>query len=277
MTQKISWLQILIKCRDAVQEQIKPLLKTPKQSKKDLGIGAGGDQVKQVDLSAENAIVSTLQQNHLSFTLISEEKGIKKYGKTPNENFVTADPIDGSTNFTRGIPFYATSIAVSLKPTLNTIHTALVTDLTHDVTYTAQKGKGAYRNIKKIIPSKETSLEDAVVGIELHTDNVANTVSKLAGIIRETKHIRHLGANALELCYVADGTADAFIDIRERFRTTDLAAAWLILNEANAIITTPEGEPLNAKLDPKEKVSFIAAANPRIHSKILNLIKKESK
>jgi len=277
MTQKINWPQILTQCKNAIQEQIKLLPETISQPKKSYGIGAGGDETKQVDLIAENAIIATLQHHNISFTLISEEIGIKKYGETPNKHFVTADPIDGSTNFCRGIPFYATSIAISTKPTLNTIHAALVADLVHGITYTAQKGKGAYRNNKKISPSKETSLEEAVIGIELHREEAKKVISKLASLIQQTKHLRHIGANALELCYVADGTTDAFIDIRGRFRTTDIAAAWLILNESNSIITTPEGKPLNTKLDPKEKVSFIASANPNIHTKILNLIKKESK
>jgi myo-inositol-1(or 4)-monophosphatase len=276
MTQEINWLQILIQCKKAVKEQIKPLLKTRKQPQREYGIGAGGDQIKQVDLIAENAIINTLQQTNISFTLISEESGIKKCGRNPNKHFVTIDPVDGSTNFSRGIPFYATSLAVSTKPTLNTIHTALVTDLTHDATYTAQKGKGAYCNNKKIAPSKETSLTEAVIGIELHPDKAEETISKLATVIRETKHIRHLGANALELCYVADGTTDAFIDIRGKLRTTDLAAAWLIMNEANAIITTSEGNQLNAKLSPKERVAFIASANLQLQKKILSLIGKKT-
>jgi fructose-1,6-bisphosphatase/inositol monophosphatase family enzyme len=78
---------------------------------------------------------------------------------------------------------------------------------------------------------------------------------------------------------VADGTTDAFIDIRGKLRTTDMAAAWLITKEAGAKITTPEGKPLNIKLDPKQTVAFIAAANQKIHKTILDLIKtkKETK
>jgi fructose-1,6-bisphosphatase/inositol monophosphatase family enzyme len=78
---------------------------------------------------------------------------------------------------------------------------------------------------------------------------------------------------------VADGTTDAFIDIRGKLRATDMAAAWLIIEEAGAKMTTPEGKPLNIKLDPKQKVEFVAAANQKIQKTILNLIKtkKETK
>jgi myo-inositol-1(or 4)-monophosphatase len=277
MKKQIDWLQILIQCKNNVQERIAPLLKTLGQPQPDLGIGAGGDPMKPIDLTAENAIVDTLKKHGMSFTLVSEESGIKEYGKNPCECYVTTDPIDGTTNLMRGIPFYATSIAISTKPTLDTIHTALVADLFHGATYTVQKGKSVNRNNQKITPSKKTSLDEAVIGMDLNTYKIQTIAPKLTNLIRKTKHIRHLGANALELCYVADGTTDAFIDIRGKLRATDIAAAWLMIKEAKAMMTTPEGKPLNARLDPKQKVSFIAAANQRIHKTILTLIKNQLK
>jgi myo-inositol-1(or 4)-monophosphatase len=275
MMEEVDWQKILIQCKNSIQKQIAPLLKTLSQPQPNLGIGAGGDPVKQIDLTAEDAIVKTLKEHNVSFTLISEESGVKKYGETPHENFVTVDPIDGTTNLERGIPFYATSIAVSTKPILSTIHTSLVADLPHDITYLAQKGKGATRNYQKITPSKNTSLEEAVIGIDLNTYRVKEIAPKLSDIIKQTKHLRHLGANALELCYVADGTTDAFLDIRGKLRATDVAAAWLIIKEAGAKITAPEGKPLNIKLDPKQKVTFVASANQKIHEILLNFLRRE--
>jgi myo-inositol-1(or 4)-monophosphatase len=275
MIRNLDWLPILNKCKRRVQEKICPLLATSRQTQPDLGIGAGGDPIKQIDLAAEEAIVDTLLERELSFTLISEESGLKKYGKYPHECFVTADPLDGTTNVTRGIPFYATSIAISTRPMLATVHTALVADLFHDVTYTAERGKGAYRNNQKITPSKNTSLEEAVIGIDLNSYKVEKLASQLTNLIQKTKHIRHFGANALELCYVADGTTDGFIDIRGKLRTTDMAAASLILEEAGAQITSPQGEALNVKLSPEQKVEFVASANQKIHLMILNLIKQK--
>ncbi|MEM3788684.1 MAG: inositol monophosphatase family protein [Candidatus Bathyarchaeia archaeon] len=275
MKKETDWITVLIHCRDNVKKRITPLLEAARgQQQPSLGIGAGGDPIKQIDMEAEKAIVETLVRQGISFTLISEESGLREYGENPNENYVIADPIDGTTNLTRGIPFYATSIAVSTKPKLNTIHTALVADLFHGTTYTAEKGKGAYRNDEKIAPSKQISLEDAVIGIDLNTYKAHEIAPRLTSLIEKTKHIRHLGANALELCYVADGTTDAFIDIRGKLRTTDTAAAWLIIKEAGALLTTPDGKPLNAKLDPKEKLTFVASANQQIHEKILSLIKR---
>jgi myo-inositol-1(or 4)-monophosphatase len=275
MNQRIDWTQVLVQCKNNVQKQIAPLFETLKQPQPNLGVGAGGDPIKQVDLTAENAIVNTLRQHEISFTLISEESGIKEYGGIPHECYVTTDPIDGTTNLVRGIPFSATSIAVSTEQTLNTVHAALVADLARDAVYVAQKGKGAYCNGKRIVPSMLASLEDAVIGLDLNTYKVQKIAPRLTSLIERTKHIRHFGANALELCYVADGTTDAFIDLRGKLRATDIAAAWLILEEAGARMTTPTNDFLNVKLSPKQRVSFIASGNLQIHKKILDLIQTE--
>jgi len=273
------WLQILLQCKDNVKTHIRPLLKTLNEPQPDLGKGAGGDSMKLVDLAAEKAIVEVLQQCGISFTLISEESGVKEFGEKPKQCYVTVDPIDGTTNLVRGLPFYASSIAVSAKPVLSSVYAALVADLFRDTTYTAQEGKGAYRDGEKIKPSALVSLDEAVIGLDLNTYKVREIAPQLTRLIEETKHIRHFGANALELCYVAEGLTDAFVDIRGKLRTTDMAAGFLILREAGGIITTPEGKAIDATLDPKQKIKFVAAGNTKIHKTILNLIKskKETK
>lgn len=275
MPRDLQWLQVLNQCKHEVQDQIHPLLASARKPQPSLGIGAGGDPMKQIDLAAEKAIVDTLKKQKISFTLISEESGFRYYGERPDQCYVTADPIDGTTNLTRGIPFYATSIAVSTKPTLDTVHAALVADLYHDITYTAQKGKGAYRNGRRIHPSANSSLEEAVIGIDLNSYKIKTIASRLTRLIQKTKHIRHFGANALELCYVADGTTEGFIDIRGKLRPTDMAAAWLIINEAGATITSSDMDPLKVNLSPKQKVEFVASANPRIHRAIIDLLERK--
>jgi myo-inositol-1(or 4)-monophosphatase len=269
----INWQRILLECKNNVQVSIRPCSATIKETQPSLGIGAGGDAMKPVDLAAENAIVDTLKQHDVSFTLVSEESGVKKFGASAEECFVTVDPIDGTTNLTRGLPFYACSIAVSDKPMLEDVYAGMVADLFHDVTYTAFKGKGAYRDGKKIEPSKTVSLDDAVVGLDLNTYKVEKIAPRLTALIAKTKHIRHFGANALELCYVADGLTDAFVDMRGKLRTTDVAAGFLILKEAGGIVTSPDNQLLNVELDPKRTLSFIASGNSQIHEKILSLVK----
>ena len=273
MKHQTNWLNVFANCGNNVKTHIRPLLKTLKEPQPDLGLGAGGDPMKFVDLAAEKAIIEVLQQHNLSFTLVSEESGIKEFGTTPSECYVTVDPIDGTTNLVRGLPFYCTSIAVSSKPTSSAVFAASVTDLVHDISYTAFEGKGAFRDDKKILPSAVTSLTEAVIGLDLNTYKVKTVAPQLSDLIQGTKHIRHFGANALELCYVADGLTDAFVDIRGKLRTTDVAAGFFILKEAGGIFTSPEGISIDVKMDPKQTLKFVASGNSEIHEKILRLIK----
>lgn len=273
MKPQTEWLQVLADCENNVKTHLRPLLKTLKEPQPDLGLGAGGDPMKLVDLAAEKAIIEIILQHAFSFTLVSEESGIKEFGTTPKEYYVTVDPIDGTTNLIRGLPFYCSSIAVSRKPTLSAVFAASVIDLFHDVSYMAFEGKGAFRDGDKITPSTLTSLDEAVIGLDLNTYKVKEVAPRLSDLIQATKHIRHFGANALELCYVADGLTEAFVDIRGKLRTTDVAAGFFILKEAGGVVTSPEGKPIDVKLDPKQTLKFVASGNREIHEKILKLIK----
>lgn len=275
MASSVDWLQILLECKENVKARIQLHLNSLKEPQPDLGMGAGGDKMKLVDLAAETAIVEVMVKHGISFTLISEESGIKEFGSNPGGYFVTADPIDGTTNLTRGLPFYCSSIAISKRQTLSGVFAAIVTDLYHGTTYTAIKGKGAHRNGEKIKPSSVTSMEEAVIGLDLNTYKVKEVAPQLTDLIQVTRHIRHFGANALELCYVAEGLTDGFIDIRGKIRTTDIAAGFLIINEAGGLVTTPENKDIDVKLDPKQQLKFIASGNPTIHKTVISLVKPQ--
>jgi len=273
MRKQKDWQQILYECKNNVQTAIKPCLRNLKETEPNLGTGAGGDLMKPVDLAAEIAIVGTLIGHDVSFTLVSEESGIKKYGSESHDCYVTVDPIDGTTNLVHGLPFYASSIAISQKPELADVYAGMVVDLAHDMAYTAFEGMGAFRDGKKIETSKVENLDDAVVGLDLNTYKAKDVISKVTALIVNTKHIRHFGANALEVCFVADGLTDAFVDLRGKIRTTDVAAGFLIVKEAGGIVSTPDNQALNVKLDPTQRLSFIASANLEIHRKIVSLVK----
>lgn len=268
------WIKILKLCKKNVQKAILPHIKVPNVHQQDLGKGAGGDSIKIVDLVAEKAIIETLQNHNIEFTLVSEESGIKKFGDNSQQLYVTIDPIDGTTNCVHNIPFYCSSIAISEKPTLSSVSIAMVIDLIHNITYFAQKDYGSYCNNKKISTSTCSFLDKAIIGLDINKTNTQNFFSRIFPFLSETKHIRHFGANALEICYVAEGKTEAFIDIRGKLRTTDLAASYLILRESGGVITDLDNNPLVAKLDPKTKVSFLASGNNEIHKKILHLLKK---
>lgn len=275
MVSQADWPQILLNCKNNVKTHVQPLHDMLKEPQPDLGIGAGGDRTKLADLTAEKAVVETLLENGISFTLISEESGTQKFGDKPDACYATVDPIDGTTNFVRFLPFFCTSIAISDKPVSSRVFAACVTDLFHDITYTAFKDKGAFRDGKKIKPSTTKSLDadETVIGLDLNTYKLKSVAPQLSNLIQETRHIRHFGANALELCYVADGLTDAFIDLRGRLRATDVAAGFFIINEAGGILTSPQGKPIDLKLDPRETVKFVASGNKEIHRRILNLVK----
>ncbi len=145
---------------------------------------------------------------------------------------------------------------------------ALVHDILYNVTYTAERRKGTLRNEEQIEPSSTKTLKDAVIGIDFNTFKTKELITRLTPLLQQTKHLRHFGANALELCYVADGTTDAFIDLRGKLRVTDIAAAYLILREAGGMIVTPKGTELNVPLDAAQKVSFIATANAPLYATI---------
>lgn len=272
MKDPVDWQQILLECKTNIITSIKPCLKTLKGPQPNLGVGAGGDMMKPVDLAAETAIVDTMLQHKVSFTLISEESGIKEFGATPEKCYLCVDPIDGTTNLTHGLSFYASSLAVSHKPKLTDVYAGMVVDIVHDETYIALKGKGAYCNGERIHTSKIQSLNEAVIGMDLNAYKAKLNMKTTAALIENIRHARHFGANALEVCLVAAGLTDAFIDLRNKIRTTDVAAGFLIVKEAGGTVTDQKNKPINVKLDPKQTLSFIASANLDIHQKILNLV-----
>lgn len=272
----IDWLSILKLCAENMKNKVRPLLGSA-EAGIGHGRGAGGDITNQIDKVAEDALFQTLARADVSCTVISEESGTKEFGPHPSQFYVVTDPVDGTTNAVRGLPFMDISIAVSKEPFLEAVEIALVVDVLRDITYTAESGKGAFRNGREIKPSGIAELGEAVIGVDFNNLRAKLVVDKLLAVFEKTRHLRHLGANALEICYVADGTSDAFIDIRGKLRVTDIAAAQLILKEAGGIITAPTGKQLIARLDPTQRVSFIAAANKSIHEEILSQIAQSKK
>jgi myo-inositol-1(or 4)-monophosphatase len=263
----MDWMETLKECAQKMRTAALKYYGLP-EAAEGFGVGAGGDTSKRIDLAAEKALIDCLSTHGVSCTLVSEEAGTKKLGSEPSEFYVITDPVDGTTNAVHGVPFSANVIAVSSSPWLRDIEEAIVTDIIHNVNYTAQKNRGAFKNGKQIKTSETTDIEEALIGVDLNTFQIENVVTKLEGLFRRGKHFRHFGANALDLCYVADGSTDAFIDIREKLRVTDMAASYLILREAGGIIVSPEGKELDAPLEATQRLSFIAAANNRIYEAI---------
>jgi myo-inositol-1(or 4)-monophosphatase len=271
---KLNWLEILLECSYKMRKETLKLYGSPKAAIS-FGVGAGGDNSKRIDLAAEKALIDCLSKYEISCTLVSEEAGTKKIGFGYPEYYVVTDPVDGTTNAIRGVPFCANVIAVSKSPFLKDVETAIVHDIIHNVIYSAQKNKGAFRNGEKIKTSKKSEITDAVIGIDFNTINIEKLVNKLKRLLKITNHFRHFGANALEVCYVAEGITDAFIDIRGKLRVTDIVASYLILKEAGGTILSPEGNELDIPLEATQRLSFVAASNMSIYNSIKKIMKPD--
>ncbi|MFX0199699.1 MAG: inositol monophosphatase family protein [Candidatus Hodarchaeota archaeon] len=234
----------------------------------EIGTGAGGDVTKKFDLVAEQTMIEYLM-NFTSFTLVSEEAGMQKVGANPN-GFLIMDPIDGSTNISHGISFACIAIAYATELEFDAIEVAVVLDLFSGTCYHASRGKGSFRDTHQILPAKPNSLKTSLVGFD--TGFPTNPVKIQYSDETQIRYTRHLGANALELCYVADGSLDGFIDLRGTFRGTDLAAATLILREAGAALIDRQGKKIVGKCTNDEYYEYIAARDVDFAQTLLKLV-----
>ncbi len=270
---KRNWPRILKEIANGVYLAVNPILGT-KISSKAVGIGAGGHITRKIDNLAEKAIVRYLEKNRISCILIGEECGTIKIGEEP-ETYMIVDSIDGTTNALRGINFASTSIAVSPKDSMNNIEAAIVMRLDNGKAYTAEKGKGAQYNDEKMSLSKVKSLEKAVMAIDISRS--PENIERILPLLKTASHIRCLGSAALEICHVASGQLDAYVDVRDKLRTTDIAAAMLILKEAGGVVLQPNGEELrDAPLRVINRFSVIVASNMELVSEILQELEDES-
>ncbi len=268
-------LPLLKRIASRVRAEVKPLSGTLKAGEI-IGRGAGGDNTKLIDQIAEEAVFAELEQNSVDCTAISEECGTRQVGDAHRAEgtYIIIDSVDGTNNAVRGIPFYALSLAVAEGSDLSSVHTALVADLHQGISYWAAKGEGAASDPAPLRTSETSNLQDALMGIDLSGMKDEAVLKSLTKLILNTAHSRHFGANALELCYLAAGKLDTFVDLRSRLRITDMAAACLIVREAGGLMVDTRGRDLNVPItDPTQKVSFIASANRRLLEQILKLLK----
>ncbi|MDI9645401.1 MAG: inositol monophosphatase family protein [Archaeoglobales archaeon] len=223
------------------------------QRKKVVGNGVDGSPSKLVDVVAERAALEILLKEKV--TILSEEKGFVGEGDT----YVALDPIDGTFNAERGIPFYSVSICFSDSESLKDTFFGYVYSLESDEEYFAAEGE-AFKNEKMISVSKKD---------DLTCDAIFYYPTKLLPF----KRIRIFGSAALELCYIAEGRFDCFVDVRNMLRVFDVAAGIFIVKCAGGKVTDNNGLPLdNKKIRVGERINIVAA-NPSLHKKLMELIK----
>jgi len=244
-----------------VHETTKGLAGTAVGSKQ-MGRGAGGDISRRIDLIAEKTVIDVIRKRSVDASIIGEECG-RIEGK---QGYIIIDAIDGTTNAICGIPFFCCSVAYATDFYLSTVADAAIIDLTRGDLYYASKNRGAFLNGKRIFVKREPTSE-FTIGINVSGVNHA-IVERLAPIIAEATHIRQFGANALEMCFVARGFLDAYIDLRGKIRPTDIAAGYLIAKEAGAKIYSDHGSSLESNLDVKTRLSYVAVANDKIREQL---------
>lgn len=222
-------------------------------------MGADGTPSRLIDIAAEDAALNILSSSGIDMKIVTEEKGIIIFGDKP-EFTVVLDPLDGTYNATHNIPFYSVSIAIG-NDEITDIKYAKVYNLSNRTDFTAELGGGAFYNNNEIRVSSTLEIEECAIAA--YGYNKGEEVFKR--LARRVRRIRSLGSAALELCYVASGRFDAFIDLRNRLRPTDVAAGILIVNEAGGIVTDGYGNPLCIKLDVISKVNLVSS-NSLIHN-----------
>ena len=260
------WEKLLLGATERVRGRISTLARREERGKA-VGIGASGDRTLLADKVAEDELMKALLSVK-GTRVLSEEAGFR--GDPDGSTLAVVDPLDGSSNFARGIPFYCTSVAVIEGDSFEDVRVGAVRDLITGDVYHAVKGRGAKKNGVRVQSSRVNDVSRAVLGIDVSRGS-SELIARLAPLISVASRQVHFGANALELSCVSDGTIDAFVDIRGKIRITDLAAAYLIAAEAGAEISDPRGNELRAVFDLKQRLSFIASANARLHKEILRL------
>jgi myo-inositol-1(or 4)-monophosphatase len=119
------------------------------------------------------------------------------------------------------------------------------------------------------------NLDDILVGLNLSGAS-SGVIMSLLKVISNVNHIRQFGANALELCYLARGFLDAYIDIRGKIRATDLAAAYLIVKEAGGELYSTDGLKLDSEIDNNARISFLAVSSDEIFARLADYMQISS-
>jgi myo-inositol-1(or 4)-monophosphatase len=262
---------LLLETCKAISRAISDL--TPKESGRVIKRGAGGDSTKVIDRVAEDAAVAHLQASGFQGTLLSEELGSRRFGRSQYPMLIL-DPVDGTTNAVRGIDFYSISLAASNGPRLSDVFAGVVMGLPTARVFSAERGEGSKIDGEGIKTPPSRRLREALIGVDLNVKGDRRKMDEIVPLALGSKHIRNMGSAALELCLVASGGLDLYIDNRCLLRVTDIAAACLVAREAGALVLDMDGNNLDCALDMSSRVSLVAGGE-KICGEALALIKRK--
>lgn len=186
----------------------------------------------EVDVKVEQAIIATIHKAYPDHGIIAEESGVQG---DDAECVWLIDPIDGTTNFLHGFPFFSIAIACKIK---NRIEHAVVYDPLRHECFSASRGRGARLNDRRIRVSKQTQLQASLLGSGFPSRNPAlakDYLPILEALIGKCTGIRTNGSAALDLAYVAAGRLDGFWKFG--LRPWDIAAGALLIKEAGGLVS----------------------------------------
>jgi myo-inositol-1(or 4)-monophosphatase len=212
------------------------------------------DFVTNVDMEADRAIIGTLKKSYPDHTIISEESGEHK-GESSDYVWIV-DPLDGTTNFIKGIPHFCVSIALRVKGKLDQ---AVIYDPMRQELFTASRGAGAQLNDYRIRCSKAKELEATILATGFPHKNKHHLDAYLGmfkALYVDVSDIRRNGSAALDLAYVAAGRVDGFWEIG--LKPWDTAAGQLLIQEAGGLITDFVGGPN------QDRSGNVIAGNPKV-------------
>jgi myo-inositol-1(or 4)-monophosphatase len=253
------WLGVCRTCVDDIRDAL-DRLPTRIEREPVLRLGQGGDDTTAIDQEAEDAVVARLAALGEDFLLVSEELGERTFG-AGGPRHVAVDPIDGSVNAKRGIPYFSFSLAVAEGGTMADVDFAYVYDFGTGEEWTAEKGGGARLDGEPLrTPPPKDTLE--ILAFEgTTTQAIAERVQGLVGV---AGRIRVLGSLALSLCHLAAGRLDAVCSLKPA-RSVDIAAAQLLVRERGLAIELVDDPPFaSAPLDLVTRSRVVAAGSEEL-------------
>ena len=244
------WLAV---CRAATEDVRGVLAGMPLRAAREavLRTGAGGDDTTAIDKAAENAILAHLAD--LDVTIVSEEVGRIGDGKT----VVVVDPIDGSVNAKRGIPFFSVSIAVAEGETMDDVVFGYVYDFGSGEEWAARRGEGAWLNGEPLGHERPKDTIEILCFEATRTELIARDAPKVVDV---ADRLRLMGSLALSLCHLSAGRVDGVCSLKGA-RSVDIAAGQLLVREVGlAIELFDDPRPFGAAELDLEGRSRVAAA-----------------
>lgn len=195
--------------------------------------------VTAADIKAEEILYRELAKVRTGYSFLMEERGAVE-GSDKTHRWIV-DPLDGTTNFLHGIPLFAISVALERE---GEIVAGVIYNPAMDELYTAEKGKGAFLNDRRIRVANRRTLSDAVVSIGVPPRGRSGQaqgrfLQECGSAIRETAGMRSTGAAALDLAWVAAGRLDGYVE--HGLQAWDMAAGLVLVREAGGMATDARG------------------------------------